>query len=112
MLESLGIYLHHDAITGTAKQYVADDYSFRMQKAMDSSSKVYKQVLLEKMKSQTGIDASSLESCLGSNNHTVFQCPISQNTDKPEFIVVVHNPSSLEFNRFVKVKLPNKSYRA
>jgi hypothetical protein len=43
-----------------------------MQKAMDSSSKVYKQVLLEKLKKQTGIDGSQLEGCLGSNNHTVF----------------------------------------
>lgn len=79
---------------------------------MDSSSKIYKQVLLEKMKKQTGIDASKLEGCIGSNNHTVFQCPISQNLDKPEFIVVVHNPSSLEFNRFVKIRLPNKNYKA
>jgi len=41
LLEQLGTYLHHDAITGTAKQYVSDDYSYRMQKAEDSSTKIY-----------------------------------------------------------------------
>jgi hypothetical protein len=37
MLEELSIYQHHDAITGTSKQYVANDYTFRMQKAVDLS---------------------------------------------------------------------------
>ena len=30
MMDSLGIYQHHDGITGTAKQHVADDYALRM----------------------------------------------------------------------------------
>jgi hypothetical protein len=47
MLEALGVYQHHDAITGTAKQYVADDYTFRMQKAVDTSSKLYHQHLVD-----------------------------------------------------------------
>jgi hypothetical protein len=30
LLENMGIYLHHDAITGTEKQVVADMYTFQM----------------------------------------------------------------------------------
>lgn len=106
------MYLHHDAITGTAKQYVADDYSYRMQRSMDSSSKVYQRVMLERMRKITGIESENLESCFGSNNYTVLQCPIVNHLNKTEFLVVAHNPSTLKFNRFIKVKLPNKNYKA
>jgi len=42
-----------------------------MQKAEDSSTKVYQKVLLDKMKRFTGIESANLEECFGSNNYTV-----------------------------------------
>jgi hypothetical protein len=30
MLDSMGVYQHHDAVAGTAKQHVADDYNMRL----------------------------------------------------------------------------------
>ena len=38
MLDSLGIYQHHDGITGTAKQHVADDYALRMYNSITKSN--------------------------------------------------------------------------
>jgi len=34
LLDQMGIYQHHDAVTGTARQDVADDYAFRLSKAL------------------------------------------------------------------------------
>lgn len=34
--------MHHDAITGTSVQYVANDYAWNLATAFDKSKKVYK----------------------------------------------------------------------
>ena len=114
MLEQLSVYQHHDAITGTAKQYVADDYTYRLQKAVDFSSPVYHKELADILRSATGIEAFNLSACAGSNNDTVVQCPISdkENAQKSEFIVIVHNQANKPFQRLVTVKVPHKNFRA
>jgi len=38
MLDVLGINQHHDAVTGTGKQAVADDYAYRLYTGMDINS--------------------------------------------------------------------------
>jgi hypothetical protein len=38
MLDQLGVYQHHDAIAGTAKQLVADNYANRLSRAIKQNN--------------------------------------------------------------------------
>lgn len=47
MLDVIGINEHHDAVTGTGKQAVANDYAHRVFVGMEKNNKVYQKELAE-----------------------------------------------------------------
>lgn len=49
MMDVMGIEQHHDAITGTGKQRIADDYALRIFKGMEANNEVYNRLLAEKV---------------------------------------------------------------
>lgn len=114
MLEALSTYLHHDAISGTARQQVANDYKNRMLKAIEKSRKTYKRLIKDTIYAQTGIDfKSDLEVCEGNANETFKQCPIShaEHKDVNSFYVIVHNSANKINSQFVRIRLPGKNWK-
>lgn len=103
MLDWMGVYQHHDAVSGTAKQHVADNYVVHLAKAMAHSNEVYSQELRKVMADTTGISATNLTTCTGAQNETVAECPVSAHVNQSEFIVVVHNPAAQNFTQLVKI---------
>ena len=45
ILDAMSVYQHHDAVTGTAKQAVADDYARRLQAGIDKNNELYARYL-------------------------------------------------------------------
>ena len=77
MFNALGINQHHDAITGTGDQHVANDYARYLYKAMDINSNDYQNIINEKVQSLTGFTSQSKwEQCFRTNT-TYLDCPVS-----------------------------------
>jgi len=95
MLDQLGISQHHDAVTGTEKQLVANEYEAFLTKAMNDNNHVYGQLLGEK--------ASALDNALEGvdwiqcqrTNTSYLDCPITKYDFKDDYTMylMVHTTS-------------------
>lgn len=50
LMDEMGIEQHHDAVTGTGKQRVADDYENRVVKMIKETSSLYSDLIDGKVK--------------------------------------------------------------
>eukprot|EP00095_Tigriopus_kingsejongensis_P008379 snap_masked-scaffold9_size846264-processed-gene-1.4 protein:Tk08379 transcript:snap_masked-scaffold9_size846264-processed-gene-1.4-mRNA-1 annotation:"lysosomal alpha-mannosidase" len=90
LTNSVAICQHHDAITGTEKQYVADDYHDRL----------------------TAGTAMFMEESVGQNDFSfcpllnVTQCPIVEESAK--FVINAYNPLARKQSRFIRVPVKSE----
>jgi hypothetical protein len=56
-------------------------------------------------------NTSQILKCLGSQNDTVADCPVANNTNK-QFVVAVYNSQIRTNNGFIRILLPSNNYSA
>ncbi|KAI4469631.1 alpha-mannosidase [Holotrichia oblita] len=96
--EAMGIMQHHDAITGTEKQHVANDYHRILTEAIEGSiDKVNDLLPLLLTTASSEIPVLNLKHCLLAN---VSICEVSQLN---QFIAVVYNPLSRPVSHYVRL---------
>ncbi|XP_056631266.1 lysosomal alpha-mannosidase-like [Diorhabda sublineata] len=100
--EAMGVMQHHDAITGTEKQQVANDYVRRLSRGIEHAEKDFGTVLGNLLNLTININ---LESCLLTN---ISICSVSQNSE--QFIVIVYNPLSWTINHYVRLPVEEADY--
>ena len=104
----MGVMQHHDAITGTEKQHVADDYHRELSKAFDSCAVNIKSALNQLVVDQTEKSVNyefDFKTCLNLN---ISDCSVSEDSQK--FMVTVYNPLAHITNQFVRFPVGGNNY--
>ena len=107
MKDALSIVQHHDAVTGTAKQHVADDYNTQIANAREHQNQVYAD-LIDGLAQRAGIKSQDWQWCTRTNG-TVSDCEFS--TPFADTVVVAtHNPSEQDISN-VWLKVPHGHFQ-
>lgn len=106
MRETMGVMQHHDAITGTEKQHVADDYHRRLSVAFRACGTNTKEALNNLSKKSKDANKLDFKSCSALN---ISSCSISETEDN--FIVTVYNPISFEVNYNIRFPVSEGTYK-
>lgn len=104
--EPLGIVQHHDAITGTARQYVTDDYSKRLSVGMEQCEQVVNEAFKKLVQNPLNVHSSSSSASASTSaeitnlastfNYQFCQlvnisaCAAAENST--DFLVSIYNP--------------------
>lgn len=106
----MGVMQHHDAITGTEKQHVADDYHREIYASMSDShnnvrSSLNQFITGDDPRNKTGDWKLSFHSCLNLN---ISACDVPENSAK--FIVTVYNPLAHKTSQYVRIPVAGDNY--
>ena len=104
--DAMGIVQHHDAVSGTAKQHVANDYAKRIQEGINQaasavSEKLKRILLLDK--SDTSQYLKDLALCQLLNE---TKCDVSTKASGRDLYVVVYNALAKQRSAIISVPLP------
>ncbi|XP_027845178.2 lysosomal alpha-mannosidase-like isoform X1 [Aphis gossypii] len=95
--ETMGVMQHHDAITGTEKQHVANDYARLLNEAIEECKEASCSILSGLA---TGIETTGCKTCHLLN---ISQCEVSEHSE--QFVLTLYNPLSRPVTEFVRLPI-------
>jgi alpha-mannosidase len=99
--DALGMAQHHDAVSGTAKQHVSDDYSKNLQHGLDRAARYIQRMLQDVLPMNESLN--DLTYCQLLNETT---CEVSERATKSNetsLYIVVYNPLARKHSTIVRL---------
>lgn len=97
----MGVMQHHDAVTGTEKQHVSNDY----EKLLTDGFIACEQNVRAALREFTKLENANFQSCLNLN---ISACAVSENMSK--FVVTLYNPLSKPVSQSVRIPVHEGTY--
>ncbi|XP_017057316.2 LOW QUALITY PROTEIN: lysosomal alpha-mannosidase [Drosophila ficusphila] len=101
--QTMGVMQHHDAITGTEKQAVSDDYDRMMYEAIVGASNNAKDAL----RILTNMPNGEFESCLKLN---ISECAFTKD-GADNVVVTLYNPLAHKSTQYVRIPVKEENYQ-
>ncbi|XP_063446500.1 lysosomal alpha-mannosidase-like isoform X2 [Mytilus trossulus] len=95
--EAMGVAQHHDAVSGTEKQHVANDYAERLSNGYKSCENVTN-MALKRLLPRFQQEPPNLQFCTLTN---ISKCEITENYDK--VVLEVYNPLGVDSDTWVRL---------
>ncbi|XP_063975684.1 lysosomal alpha-mannosidase-like [Diachasmimorpha longicaudata] len=103
--EVMGVMQHHDAITGTEKQHVADDYAKFLHEAITRGENITSKSISQLSTQEHPGKQEAFKSCLLLN---ISACEPTENSTI--FILTLYNPQSQPTSTYVRLPVVGKGY--
>ncbi|XP_012143157.2 lysosomal alpha-mannosidase II isoform X2 [Megachile rotundata] len=104
--EAMGIMQHHDAVTGTEKQLVADDYSRLLYEGMQHGADIASNAIRKwKSKGAAELIQEEAYSCMQFNISTCSY------TEDENFLLTIYNPLSRRISTPIRVPVKYDAYK-
>lgn len=82
---AVGLIQHHDAVTGTSKQHVANDYAKQLQSGIDNAASFVSKVIKRMFNNVEGNEFTDVTFCQLLNESI---CELPQVCAKPDFLII------------------------
>lgn len=104
--KAMGIMQHHDAITGTAKQHVTNDYYQTLAAAIETCHDIVNEAYEKLMPKNKSVPVLKQYFC---NYLNISACPISEGNSP--VAITIYNPLAWNVSKFIRIPVSGKAYK-
>ncbi|XP_044592334.1 lysosomal alpha-mannosidase isoform X2 [Cotesia glomerata] len=104
--EAMGVMQHHDAITGTEKQHVAEDYARILYSSFNYGTEIVSKAVSKMLKINPQAPDAEFHSCLLLN---ISSCVFTESSGN--FVVTLYNPASQPMSNYIRVPVNGNAFK-